>query len=265
MSRKEWADGALGLGPHLIDAAASIPLYHQIFHILKERMRRGELAEGVLLPSEPRLASLFNVSRITAKRALNDLAAQQLVVRRRGRGTMVAPSVVSAMVTGSFDTLVRSLEQMGADTEVKLLDLCDDRAGGEVATLLSLEPGTAVTRLTRLRSLDGKPFSHLVTFLPKDVAGRIRAADLACGSMLKLLAQAGAAPAAAEQWIGATGADPQVATRLGVSTGSPLLRVVRVVKDAAGRPIQLIYAHYHPERFTYHLQAEGRPHEDEEG
>lgn len=258
-------DDALDLGPHLIDAAASTPLYHQIFLVLKARMRRGELAEGARLPSEPRLASLFNVSRITAKRALNDLAAERLVIRRRGRGTTVAPGVVFAVVTGAFDTLVRSLEQMGADTQVELLDLSDVHAGGEVSSLLGLEPGKAVTRLTRLRRLDGQPFSHLVTFLPKDVAARIPATDLAAGSMLKLLAQAGAAPAAAEQWIAATGADPEVAWRLGVPAGSPLLRVVRVVKDAAERPIQLIYAKYHPERFTYHVQAGGRPHEDEEG
>jgi GntR family transcriptional regulator len=255
----------MGLCPDLVDAGSPTPLYHQIFLILKDLMRRGELAEGALLPGEPDLAKLFDVSRITAKRAMNDLAAAGLVTRRRGRGTAVASGAASTVVMQPFDSLVRSLEQMGADTEVELLDLSSDHAIGQVATLLDLSPASPVSRLTRLRRLDGTPFSHLTTFLPQDIASKIKVEDLASRSMLKLLAEVGAAPAAAEQWIAAVGADPRIAAALEVPAGSPLLRITRVVKAASGRRVQLIYAHYHPERFTYHLQAVGRPHEDEEG
>lgn len=253
------------LGPHLIDGAAPTPLYHQIFLILKERIRRGDFAPGDVLPGEEDLAKAFAVSRITAKRALNDLAGEQLVTRRRGRGTVVAGAVSEGLVTGSFDTLVRSLERIGADTEVELLDVAEEAANGEVARLLQLEPNAPVRRVNRLRRLDGEPFSYLVTYLPQSVARKITHRDLANKPMLRLLRAAGAEPAEAEQWITATGAEPQIAGALGLTVGAPLLRVVRVVRDAAKVPIQLIYAQYHPERFAYHIQAPATPHEDENG
>ena len=254
-----------GLGPHLIDASAPTPLYHQIFLILKERIRRGEFAPGDVLPGEEDLARYFDVSRITAKRALNDLAGEQLVTRRRGRGTVVAGAASEGLVMGSFDTLVRSLERIGADTQVELIEVAEETAAGEVARLLGLEPGAAVRRVNRLRRLDGEPFSYLVTYLPQAIAARMTKRDLASKPMLRLLRAAGAEPAEAEQWITATGAEPQIATALGLSVGAPLLRVVRVVRDAAAIPIQLIYAQYHPERFAYHIQTPATPHEDENG
>lgn len=66
------------------------PLYHQIFLILKHRILEGELAAGDGVPGEQELAQIHGVSRITAKRALDELAAAGLVVRERGRGTSVA-------------------------------------------------------------------------------------------------------------------------------------------------------------------------------
>jgi GntR family transcriptional regulator len=259
------AGAADGLGPHLIDTRAPTPLYHQIYLILKERIRRGDFAAGEVLPGEEDLARCFEVSRITAKRALNDLADEQLVTRRRGRGTVVAGAASEGLVTGSFDTLVRSLERIGADTQVELLDVAEEKAAGEVARLLELEPGAPVRRINRLRRLEGEPFSYLVTYLPQAIAARITRRDLASKPMLRLLRQAGSEPAEAEQWITAAGAEPQVAAALGLAMGSPLLRVARVVRDAAATPIQLIYAQYHPERFAYHIQAPATPHEDENG
>lgn len=254
-----------GLGPHLIDASAPTPLYHQIYLILKERIRRGDFAPGDVLPGEEDLARCFDVSRITAKRALNDLSDEHLVTRRRGRGTVVAGGASEGLVTGSFDTLVQSLERIGADTEVELLEVGDEPAPGEVARLLGLEPSARVRRINRLRRLEGEPFSYIITYLPSAVAKRITKRDLANKPMLRLLRAAGAEPAEAEQWISATGAEPQIATALGLSVGAPVLRIVRVVRDASATPIQLIYAQYHPERFAYHIQTPATPNEDENG
>ena len=93
--------------PHLIgqlSKASPTPLYHQLFSILKARIVDGTLSLGLRLPPEERLADLFKVSRITAKRAMDDLADEGLVERRRGRGTHViyqySPKPVHAPLTG---------------------------------------------------------------------------------------------------------------------------------------------------------------------
>jgi len=244
-----------GLGPHLIEGSAPTPLYHQIFLILRDRIVRGEYEAGRALPGEEELARLFDVSRITAKRALNELANARLVTRRRGRGTVVADGVSPAIVTGSFETLVRSLERMGADTTVELLDLTEGPAGAEAAQLLQIDPEARVLRLRRLRRLHGEPFSHIVTYLPAFVADKLPRRALKAEPMLRLLTEAGVEIAEAEQWISAVGAEPGVAAALAIAPGSPSLRIVRVVRSRSGAAVQLIYAHYRPERFTYHMVA----------
>jgi DNA-binding FadR family transcriptional regulator len=94
--------------PHLIGQISKespTPLYHQLFSLLKSRILDGTLALGLRLPPEEQLADLFSVSRITAKRAMDDLATEGLVERRRGRGTPTCPSILSIFKISPGDTL----------------------------------------------------------------------------------------------------------------------------------------------------------------
>ena len=68
---------------------APTPLYYQMYTLLKNRILDGSIAHGTQMPTEQQLAAAFNVSRITAKRAMDELAAEELVERRRGKGTHV--------------------------------------------------------------------------------------------------------------------------------------------------------------------------------
>ncbi len=70
-----------------VDESSPTPLYHQIFLIIRDRIYDGTYAFESVVPGEHELCSIFGVSRITAKRALDELAAAKLVVRRRGRDT----------------------------------------------------------------------------------------------------------------------------------------------------------------------------------
>ena len=119
---------------------------------------------------------------------------------------------------------------------------------------LELKGGKSVQRIVRLRRLDGEPFSYLVTYIPYEISDGYDDAQLATESLIKLLEQAGHAPVEAEQTITATAAVPAVAANLGVAPGSPLLRIHRIMKDATGRPVQDITAHYRADRFEYHMR-----------
>ncbi|WP_392353879.1 GntR family transcriptional regulator [Brevundimonas sp. LF-1] len=96
----------MDLRPELLDDRLPIPLYHQVRLLLAERIRRGVFPPGSLLPGEHQIAELLGASRITIKRAMNELADAGLVTRHRGRGTVVAPQVELPVVTGSFSTLM---------------------------------------------------------------------------------------------------------------------------------------------------------------
>lgn len=72
-----------------LSKASPTPLYHQLYTVLKTMVIDGTLELGARMPTEEQLAELFAVSRITAKRAMDELANENLVQRRRGKGTHV--------------------------------------------------------------------------------------------------------------------------------------------------------------------------------
>jgi GntR family transcriptional regulator len=246
------------LGPHLVDETLPTPLYHQIYMMLRERIISGELAAQTLLPGEHEMAKLLEVSRITVKRAMNELAARGLVHRQRGRGTTVAGGAVIPLVASSFDTLFESLERMRLQTDIELLDVREEPAGARIASRLEAAPTLAVQRAVRLRKLDGEPFSHLTSWIPTDLAARYSRDDLATTSLLTLLERAGARVEEAEQWITAVAAPPSIATALSVAAGAPLLKIERVMRGPKRRPVQFIEVLYRPDRYHYHLRTQRR-------
>jgi GntR family transcriptional regulator len=241
------------LNATMVDASLPTPLYHQLFLILRERIRSGAFPLGAVLPGEQDLTQVFNVSRITVKRALNELASAGLVSRHRGRGTVVTYNATVPVVKGSFDNLMEALRVMGLSTQVELLGVSRLPATPEIGELLGLPSGVPVQRAERVRKLEGEPFSYIVTHLPIDIAGGFEADDLAHKPMLDLLEGAGHIAASAEQWITACSADPAAAQALKIATGSPLLKIVRVMKNAEGAPIEAVQGYYRPERFQYHM------------
>jgi len=220
------------------------PLYHQIYLIMRQRIADGEFGVDGTLPSEQDLAEFHGVSRITAKRALNELAKDGLVVRERGRGTRVVEGRtginMSGETTGAFDRLLA----MGGETEVAVKEFAYGPAEHDVAAALDIPVGTTVQRAVRVRSIGGDPFSHLTTHVPEEIGRHFDSDDLASRPILSLFERAGVAPATAEQAVSATLADMVVADRLGVDVGAPLLRTRRIVRDERGTPIELLVALY---------------------
>lgn len=237
-----------------IDETSSIPLYQQIYDLLRARIADGTLGLNDRLPAEQDLVDALGVSRITVKRAMNELAVAGLVRRQRGIGTVVIHDATAPTVKGSFDTMIDGLTRMGLETEVQLLDCTVGTVSPAISESLKLPMGRTVQRIVRLRSLDGEPFSHLISYIPYDVADRYDEKLLASESLIKLLEMAGHAPVAAEQTISAIAASPAVAANLGVAPGTALLRIHRIMTDADGRPVQDITAHYRADRFEYHMR-----------
>jgi GntR family transcriptional regulator len=236
-----------------LDPNARVPLYHQIFLILRNRIFGGEVRPGELVPGEQELAAEFNVSRITAKRALNELAGAGLVVRERGRGTRVTHRPKAPAVTSSIEGWLENISLMGIATEARVLDFGYLAASEDIAHALELDPGTDVQHAVRVRSLDGEPMSYLVTYVPADIGRQYDREDLDTKPLLLLLELAGVKVASARQTISATLADSEVAGALSVHAGSPLIEVRRVVRDSSGRPVEYIRALYRPDIYRFEM------------
>lgn len=244
-------------GDSKLDPNQVVPLYHQIYLILRERIIEGHY-DTKPLPGELVLAEQFNVSRVTMRRALQDLVKEGLVARGRGKGTFVKPRAESRNSSiGQSQLLSASamrLQASGDSSDLQLITSKRILPPPDIATLLHLPSDAIVEKLIRIRQLDGQPVAHLTSFIPQDLSGRICRRRLREFPILVLLEEAGVKVAKARQTISARLADASVAYALGVPVGAPLLAISRVAYDENGRPVQVLKGLYRPDRYDYRIE-----------
>jgi GntR family transcriptional regulator len=254
-------------------AAAALPLpkYHQIYLVLREQLAEGRFSGG--LPGELALAGQFGVARITVRKALAQLAAEGLIDRTPGRGTVPraatpASAKAAARRTGGpngttgangrsraqLTGLLENIVTMGLATKVKVLECDLVPASAAVAEALQLEPGAPVQKAQRVRSTREGPLSLITTYVPAALAQGFGRRELAKKPILILLEEAGVRIGHATQTITARLADAHVAQHLEVTVGSALLAVTRLIHDTRGRPVQWLHGLYRPDRYQYEMR-----------
>lgn len=248
-----------------IDPSQPVPLYHQLFLHLREAIFRGDFAPDSLLPSEAELEKQFEVSRITVRRAIDELSDRGLVRREKGRGTRVlqAGSTFPGIVD-SVERMVDNYLMMGLQTEVQLLEFEYVPAPQDAAAALGLEQGAVVQHAVRVRKLRGTPFSHLKSYVPEAVGRRYEREDLSSLPLLALLERSGISVGRANQIISAVAATPELGRALRVAPDSPLLRVERVIYAQNDRPVEYIIASYHPSLYKYKMTLERKSKNDKQ-
>lgn len=235
-----------------------LPKYHQIYLVLREQLDEGRFVDGV--PGEFALMAEFKVARVTIRRALEQLAAEGLISREPGRGTRPLHAAAPAFPRSDdsrhahLHGLLENLVAMGLHTSVKVIDVSTVTASSAVATALQLQPGDAVQKAVRVRSLRAGPLSYITTYVPAGVARRFGRRELARKPILMLLEEAGVKVGRAHQTISARLADAVLAQHLDVSVGAALLAVRRLIYDDAERPVQWLHGFYRPDRYTYEMQ-----------
>ncbi|MDB5365243.1 MAG: GntR family transcriptional regulator [Rhodospirillales bacterium] len=233
----------------------SLPVYHQLYVVLRQQIVDGAHAATAPLPTEMSLAETFNVSRVTVRRALDMLERESLVVRRQGVGTFPATQAAAAEAPARISGLVENLITIGLETTAKLL-VYDARASmpAFVAVALRLPPDQRCLRLERLRRHKKKPVSLTTVYVPPTFAKHVDRKSLDDRPVVQILEQAGIRAVSAEQSLGAIAADDHAAAALGVAIGSPLIRLRRVVFAKDGTPLLFQQSLYNPDRYEYYMR-----------
>lgn len=235
---------------------APTPLYFQLFTLLKNRILNGSIPHGEQMPTEEELAKGFGVSRITAKRALDDLAAAELVERRRGKGTFV---IYSAAVDSVHAPLVGELEKLSnlaKQSHVQVLDVGQQLPPGDVASEMGLERGELAWRATRIRCTeDDVPYGHLISWTVGIQKGYTRR-ELEKRVRLDILRENGIQIAKIEQNITAVPAQSFFADALNMQVGEATLLMVRRIYDPDNRLVDILYCHHNPRRFHFRLELD---------
>ena len=228
------------------------PLYRQIKELLLKSLDRGEWKPGELIPSEIELANRFQVSQGTVRKAVDEMAAENLLVRRQGKGTFVATHH-EARAQFRFLRVVPDAGEP-APPQSRFLECRRLRAPAEIARQLELRTGDAVVYLRRLLSFGGDPIVLDEIWLPGALFKGLTAERLAeyKGPLYGLFeTEFGTRMIRAEEQLRAVGADPQTAQLLGVAERSPLLLVERVSYSYGDRPVEVRRGLYVTEHYHY--------------
>ena len=224
--------------------------YQRVQQALVDEIQRGGRPAGSRLPPERALAEHFGVSRVTLRRALDELSAAG-VVTRSGTGWVVASGAIgeppNELMSFSEMAASRGLEPGG-----RTLDRVVRAATLDEAEALGLAPGASLFELERLRTMDGVPILIDRTRIPLSIAPGLDDLDLDRASLYGVLEERyGVRPTRARFTVEAVPADARRAGLLGLEEGQPLLRCQQQTEDESGRQIELCEMVYRFDRYRF--------------
>ncbi|HSD42392.1 MAG TPA: GntR family transcriptional regulator [Burkholderiales bacterium] len=216
------------------------PLYKEVKRLLTGSLQAREWQPGEALPSETRLAQHFHVSIGTLRKAVDELVAEQVLVRQQGRGTFVATHGPSRLMF-QFFRIVRSDGEKQLP-EPELLGFERDRAGAHEAAALEIQPGDRVLRVRNLLRLGGEPIVLddivLAQRLFPDLGEKaFRERDSTIYNLYQT--RYGINVVRASERLRATAADRVSARILKLEPGAPLLEIHRVAMTYHSSPVEL--------------------------
>ncbi len=238
----------------VIDKALPTPAYLQLRKALENAIADGTLRAGQALPSERDLAQRLGLSRMTVRRAFEELAELGLVEQRQGSGTYVKSKALEQVLDRvlGFTDEVRGL---GFAPGAQLLGAGPAQADAVVALALQLTAGTPVLRIARLRTADGSPLAVQSAHLSPDL-GELRLAELERqGSLYRCIQQQfGIRPARARQTVGARLPTGKECRLLGIDRSTPVLEQERTTYGVDGRPFEFVRSAYRGDRYRMALE-----------
>lgn len=248
----EPAGGAQAPGNSQASSPTFSPLYEQIKTLLMQGLQSGEWKPGELIPSEIELAARFKVSQGTVRKAVDELAAEHLLVRRQGKGTFVATHQ-EARVQYRF---LRLRPDSGTDVppERRFLECKRVRAPSDIARALELKSGETAAVVRRLLSFQGSPIVLDEIWLSGAQFKGLTAERLAGyrGPMYGFFeAEFGVRMIRAQERIKAVTAQGEIATLLAVAPGTPLLFVERLSLTYADKPVEVRRGWYRTDQHHY--------------
>ena len=233
--------------------AVSLPLYSRLQQQLLERIRAGEFETGQALPTEEALCREYACSRITVRRAIENLCAEGIVYRRHGVGTFVGNAPRALRLVGSLDDVIA---RVGA---LKILSSGTVPAAAPAHEFFP--EATALKTWRILYSIEDGPFSVTDFFVPAAMARHIGAKDIHEHRYLYKVIEkkSGVEVERARQFIEPVICPPEVARHLGIARGAAVLRGWRTYHGAADEVLQAVLFHYHPKRYQHTLEFSARP------
>lgn len=233
------------------DASSRVPLYHQLYSSLKRAITSGEIGFGEQMPTEQQLSEALDISRITAKRAMDELASDNLIARQRGKGSYVTYRYSHEPVKAPLLGLLENLEDMGKHSLVKVISVEAVIPPAHIRDVLGLAKDDVATRIVRTRNdEEGNVFAFYVSWTLSKLKGFTKR-KVEKQTRLSIIKENGISISKVEQTLGAQNADEFVANLLNVANNAALLELRRHHFDQNGDVVDVLVGLYNPKLFQY--------------
>ncbi|MDC8785056.1 GntR family transcriptional regulator [Roseateles koreensis] len=228
------------------DPDAASPLYMQLAQKLAQAIREGQFLADEALPSERVLSDSLEISRVTARKAIDRLVEQGMIVRKRGSGNYIAPKLEQPL--SRLTSFSEELQQRGFKPGSRWLTRSFTPAAPDEQLSLGLSTGSRVARLERLRLADTVVMAYEVSVLPEAVLPDPEAVE---ASLYEHLQALGGAPVRALQHIRAINADSKLAGLLEVPVGQAVLFITRVGYLESGHAVELTHSYCRSDYYDF--------------
>ncbi len=228
------------------DADDASPLYLQLARNLGDAVRDGRYQVHEALPSERNLSESLGVSRVTARKAIDQLVDQGLIVRKRGSGNYIAPHL--ELPLSRLSSFSEELIRRGYKPSSRWLARHITEVAPDEQLSLGLSLGATVARLERLRLADDVVVAAEMSVLPSTVLPNPQAVE---NSLYEFLARTRHTPARALQHIKALNASIKLAEQLEVPVGQAVLFITRIGYLESGQAVELTHTYCRSDYYDF--------------
>lgn len=236
-----------------IDHKSAIPLYIQAEKLLRKIIELPEHQQGKLLPNEVQMASSLGISRNTLRQAINKLVFEGLLIRKKGVGTIVTKPVdgkANNWKSFSQEMKTKGINIVNYDIEFKWLV-----PEIEILQFFGLKEGSKVLKMERLRGSDSGPFVFFISYFHPRI-GLTGQEDFNRPLYNIMEEDYSVTVKISQEEITATAANKEMADKLEMNFGEPILKRKRFVFDPGRRPIEFNIGYYRADSFVYTLESE---------
>lgn len=213
------------------------PLYQQLHEILSDFIESGKWETDQKIPSENELASLYGVSRMTARSVLTDLVKEGLLYRVQGKGTFVSDKSVT--LDPSYVGIREQLERMGYEVKTKIIEHCLEESSNVVAKSLGIESGEPVYKIIRVRYIKNAPISIHISYVKPEYSEKLTGELLEEEQLCVILNQFyGLQRKKVSETLESVLATSEEAGLLGIEEGHPLLLLRDIIYGENDEPYE---------------------------
>ncbi len=236
-----------------IDHNSSIPLYIQAEELLRKMINMPEYQDGKLLPNEIDMSKELGISRNTLRQATNKLVYEGLLFRKKGVGTKVTKPIDSK--ANNWMSFTQEMQSKGMKMVNYELNFTWVKPDKRVAFFFDIKMDTKILKMERLRGNDDGPFVHFVSYFHPRI-GLTGTEDFNKPLYEILRNEYSVIAKLSKEEITARAADKNLATKLNVSIGDPILKRKRMVYDPGHRPIEYNIGYYRADSIVYTVESE---------